>query len=110
VVDKFSAHTDSKMLSGVTEDLPNALLADLTVRLLTNVARVCDIGGPMTRAPLDYEVCSRYHEHKKGSRPCTTEQIKASYHILPERTDYTEFKTLAPFEHYSPAKAAKTVP
>jgi len=89
------------MLEGVTEDLPHALLADMSLRLLTHVANTLDYnykGQPNIRAQLHYDVCQRYHEHETGSTPCTKDQIKASYRILPMRKFDTEFRDLAPCE------------
>jgi len=100
VVDKFSTHAHENMLQDVTEDVSPALLADLTLRFLTGVARAsktCTIRTPQ-RKRLRYDVCQRYHEHDNHFE-CSEQAIEASFCIHePGHDIITRF---APFEVYS---------
>ena len=98
IIDKFSAHAHSNMLDSVTEELPSDLLADMTQRLLTNVAELIETGSEAedSRSRLEYDICERYHEHKEGSVPCTGAEIRASYRLFEPPS--TKFENLAPFE------------
>jgi hypothetical protein len=110
VIDKFSAHANKDMLHSRAEELPFDLLADLTQRMLTNVATFNETGllGTMPQARLEGNICQLYHEHAVEAPLCTMRQIKASYRMLHENSDLSEMRWLAPFEFCYTAKLAET--
>jgi len=102
IIDKFTAHAREDMLQGVTEDLPSALLADLTLRFLAAAAKATKARIVRSRAKLKYDVCQRYHDHEDKSLKCSEAGIQASFYILPAERPI-EHIPMAPFQEYEPA-------